>query len=190
MCGLTLCARVYLSLLCSCVFSLVFAIAGQLLVSLPVYFLAPFTLFVSLIASSLYVVAFRDTFGGWTWPLLALNAWWLITTPYWSIIHFLTFPFIFTASLGLQLALFTAASVAVLLYPALPSEAQRYYSSLLEQRQQRTLPQPTPDHPQSSHKQSHVSPPQEGGERSRCDEKRSTTTPERRRLRRSEERSR
>ena len=131
---------------------------SQVLVGLPVYLLAPFTLFVFLIASSLYVIAARTTFGHWTWPLLGLNAWWLLTTPYWSIVHFITFPFLFAFSLGLQLFLFTAASVSLFLYPALPSEAHRYYTSLLEQRQQRSLPQPTADHPHTSHKQhSHTS---------------------------------
>ena len=130
----------------TCFFSLAFAMVGQLLVGLPVYLLAPFSLFVLLLASSVYALVARDTFDGWAWPLLAVNAWWLLTTPYWSIIHFVTFPFLFAFSLGLQFFVFAAGFVAVSLFPELPSTVQRYYADLVEQRSARALPKPTADH--------------------------------------------
>ena len=101
--------------------SLCFSLSLQLLLVLPVYFLAPLATFVLLGASAAYLVVTGQ------WTLLAVVAWWLITTPYWSIIHFVTFPVLFPLSLAFQLFLSIAAFIATSLYPTLPADALRYY---------------------------------------------------------------
>lgn len=112
----------------TCVISAVFAVAAQLLLVLPVYFLSPAALFVLLLATSAYLFVSRS------WLLLLGTCWWLVTTPYWSLVHFVTFPFLFTASILAQLALSTAAIIAITLYPTLPALVQRHYDAFVEQR--------------------------------------------------------
>ena len=114
----------------SAISSLVFALGCQVLVFLPVYFFAPFALFVLLASTAVYCVLSRS------WTLLAVTSWWLLTTPYWSIIHFLTFPALFALSLGAQVFLFVAAAFTVYLYPTLPDDAARYYNAVMDQRRQ------------------------------------------------------
>ena len=122
-------------------FSLVFSLGCQLLVVLPVYFLAPFTLFVLLLSTSVYCAVSR------AWALLALTSWWLLTTPYWSLLHFIAFPALFALSLGAQVFLFVAASLLLHLYPALPSDVARYYNAVMDQRRQRSLSHSNKDTP-------------------------------------------
>ena len=112
----------------TCVLSAVFALAAQLLLVLPVYFLSPAALFVLLLATSAYLFVSRS------WLLLAGTSWWLLTTPYWSLIHFVTFPFLFTASVLVQLGCAIVAIIAVTVYPSLPSLVQRHYDAFVEQR--------------------------------------------------------
>jgi len=115
----------------TCLFSLVFSLGCQLLVALPIYLLAPFGLFVVLALSACYLAM------SGSWLLLTVTGWWLLTTPYWSLIHFVTFPVLFAASLALQLLLAVSAFIAVSIYPALPSDAARYYAALIEERTER-----------------------------------------------------
>ena len=108
-----------------------FSVGAQLLLVLPVYFLGPFALFVLLVAGAAY------SFATSSWALLALSAWWLVTTPYWSVIHFVAFPVLFAASLGLQLCLAVGLFATTIVYPSLPADAVRYYDSLMEERSSR-----------------------------------------------------
>ena len=116
----------------TCLVSAAFALAAQLLLVLPVYFLSPLALFVLLLAASAYFFLSRS------YILLLCSAWWLITTPYWSVIHFVTFPFLFTASILAQVASTVAALVAITLYPELPALIQRHYQAFREQRRMQT----------------------------------------------------
>ena len=119
----------------TCVLSAVFALAAQLLLVLPVYFLSPPALFVLLLATSAYLFVSRS------WLLLLCTGWWLLTTPYWSIIHFVSFPFLFTASILIQLGFSIAAILVVTVYPSLPSLLQRHYDAFMEQRNFHTATQ-------------------------------------------------
>jgi len=120
----------------TCVVSSVFALAAQLLLVLPVYFLSPAALFVLLLATSAYLFVSRS------WLLLLGTSWWLVTTPYWSLIHFVTFPFLFTASLLAQIGCAIAAIIVVTVYPSLPSIVQRHYDAFMEQRNFHNRAQP------------------------------------------------
>ena len=127
------CAAVYLfwpssSDFKTCLVSAVFALAAQLLLVLPVYFLSPAALFVLLLATSAYLFLSRS------YVLLLCTSWWLVTTPYWSLIHFVTFPFIFTASILAQLGCSIAAIVAITLFPSLPALIDRHYQAFVETR--------------------------------------------------------
>ena len=110
------------------VVSAAFAMAAQLLLVLPLYFLSPAALFVLLLATSAYLFVSRS------WLLLLGSLWWLVTTPYWSLIHFVTFPFLFTASILAQVGCAIAAIVAVTVYPDLPALIQRHYQAFITQR--------------------------------------------------------
>ena len=112
----------------TCLVSAAFALASQLLLVLPVYFLSPAALFVLLLATSAYL------FMSGSYLLLLATGWWLVTTPYWSLIHFVTFPFLFTASILLQVACTIGALTATTLYPELPSLIQRHYAAFVQQR--------------------------------------------------------
>ena len=114
--------------LSTCLFSLGFALGVQLLLVLPVYFLAPVSLFALLVAAAAYL------FSTGSWLLLAVTGWWLLTTPYWSVLHFLSFPPLFIAGLCAQLALALTGTIACALYPQLPATTLRYYQSYYQQR--------------------------------------------------------
>ena len=112
----------------TCLVSAVFALAAQLLLVLPVYFLSPPALFALLLATSAYLFVSRS------WLLLLGTSWWLLTTPYWALIHYVTFPFLFTASFLVQLGCSIAGLVLLAVYPALPALLSSHYSAFVEQR--------------------------------------------------------
>jgi len=78
-----------------------------------------------LIAVSAYLFATHS------WLLLLVTSWWLITTPYWSLIHFITFPFLFTAIFFTQIALSLSLMIAFQFYPSLPSQLLNYYNNYI-----------------------------------------------------------
>jgi len=98
------------------VLSISFGIATQLLVVLPVYFFAPFCLFLTVSASAVYSsYQLLSSFTLNNILVASLSIWWLATTPYWGLIHFITFPPLFVASLIIQGLLSTGAVITLVI---------------------------------------------------------------------------
>jgi len=104
------------------VFSAIFALGTQFLAVLPLYFLAPFAFTAAMVGLSVYLTMNRR------YMFVPLSVWWVVTSPYWMAFHFLGFPVVFLASVGVQLAAVAGLCAVVYMWPQFPNEVMKHYA--------------------------------------------------------------